>query len=217
MATIFKIDDEKETINTILKLSVSASLASLGIVLSVFVVLIPNFEFISVTIFLISLLFGFYYGALSAISISLVYEFIVTPIYGQLLLLFFFKLICYLLLVLITSLLRKILLQLTFWELGVFGAVFSLFFYIITTIGGEIIIVREYLTLYYLVGKLLFGIPFAIIHVTSNFALFGLSKTIINWINTAFKSRGIKPLMIITGINLNDTDSLIDKKGDDAI
>ena len=59
-------------IETILKMAISASLGSLGIVLSTVVVLVPNFEFISVTIFVVSLLFGVYYGVLTAISVSLV-------------------------------------------------------------------------------------------------------------------------------------------------
>ncbi|MCG3225112.1 MAG: hypothetical protein H7647_11635, partial [Candidatus Heimdallarchaeota archaeon] len=65
---------ETDRIQTILKLSVTAALASLGIILSAFVIFFPNIEFISVTIFLISLLFGIEYGLLSAISIAVVYE-----------------------------------------------------------------------------------------------------------------------------------------------
>ena len=70
-------EDDKKTISVILRLSVSASLAALGIVLSTAVVLFPNIEFISMTIFLISLLFGAYYGVLASVSIALIYELIV--------------------------------------------------------------------------------------------------------------------------------------------
>ena len=213
MSTNFKLKEEKEITNTILKMSVSVSLASLGLVLSIFVILVPNVEFISITIFLITLLFGIYYGAMSAVSLSLIYEFIVTPIYGQLLLLFLFKLSCYILLVIVTGLIRKSLLTLSFWELGIFGSVYSFLFYVVTTIGGELILAREYLTLYYLLGKLVFGVVFATIHIVSNFVLFSLSKTIIKWIVSAFKARGIKPLMIITGLDTKNLE-IIDKAGD---
>ena len=58
MTTIFAKKQKKQTgierdkflIKTILRLSISASLAGLGIVLSAVVVLFPNIEFISVTI-----------------------------------------------------------------------------------------------------------------------------------------------------------------------
>jgi len=95
----------------ILKMSISASLASLGIVLSTIVVFVPNMEFISVTIFLVSLLFGVYYGLMVAISVPIVYEFIIIAIIGSAGYLIFFKLISYVLLALITSSLRKILLK----------------------------------------------------------------------------------------------------------
>ncbi|GAH55804.1 unnamed protein product, partial [marine sediment metagenome] len=86
---------EKDRIQTILKLSVTATLASLGIILSAVVIFFPNIEFISVSIFLIALLFGIEYGLLAAISIAVVYEFLVIPIYGSGGLLILFKLLCY--------------------------------------------------------------------------------------------------------------------------
>ncbi|MHA1865666.1 MAG: hypothetical protein ACTSWZ_04090 [Candidatus Heimdallarchaeaceae archaeon] len=207
MSTSETLRNEQKEMKTILKLSISASLSALGIVLSVFVVLIPNFEFISMTIFLISLLFGVYYGLLSAISISLIYEFIVTPIYGSAIFLFFFKLFCYLILAIISGISRKQLLTLSSWELGVFGSLFAFFFYVITTVGGEIVIIKENITLYYLLLKLLFGIPFAVIHIIANFILFSLTKKVISWISLAFKARGIKLLMLPTVENFAEKES----------
>lgn len=188
----------KTNIETILKLSVSASLASLGIILSALVVYIPNIEFISVTIFLIALLFGHYYGIIAAVGVSIVYEFFVTSIYGSAGLLIFFKLFCYLTLALIVGLGRKSFLKLSFWELGIFGSLFALAYDIITTIGAQIIILQSQITTYYIMLVLITGIPFTILHFLGNFFLFSLTRNIIKWIISAFRHRGIKLLMIST-------------------
>ncbi len=180
----------------ILKMSISASLASLGIVLSTIVVFVPNMEFISVTIFLVSLLFGVYYGLMVAISVPIVYEFIIIAIIGSAGYLIFFKLISYVLLALITSSLRKILLKISFWELGVLGGFFAIVYDILTTIGYQIIVIRSDFVFSYFLVLLGSGIIFTIAHVVSNFILFSFTKTMINWIHSAFKARGIKQLMI---------------------
>ncbi|MHA1304036.1 MAG: hypothetical protein ACTSQE_09775 [Candidatus Heimdallarchaeaceae archaeon] len=184
--------DETNVVETILKMSVVATLSSLGVVLSVFVVLIPNVEFISFTIFLISVLFGFNYGFASMLAISLIYELIVTPIYGSSGMLIFFKLLCYFLLVVIASLGRKTLLRLSWWELGVFGSFFALLYDLITTIGGQWIMLQANLTLAYLISIFIFGIPFTISHVVGNFLTFSSLSLVLNWIKTAFKYRGVK-------------------------
>ncbi|MFW9851333.1 MAG: hypothetical protein ACFFDS_00135 [Candidatus Thorarchaeota archaeon] len=195
---IRKIPEKKSKANieTILKLSVSASLASLGIILSAIVVYIPNIEFISVTIFLIALLFGHYYGIITAVAITIVYEFFVTSIYGSAGLLIFFKLFCYVCLALIAGLGRKSFLKLSFWELGIFGSLFALIYDIVTTLGAQLIILQSEITPYYIFLVLITGIPFTIIHFLGNFALFSLTRNAIKWIISAFKHRGIKLLMI---------------------
>jgi hypothetical protein len=187
---------ETDRIQTILKLSVTAALASLGIILSAFVIFFPNIEFISVTIFLISLLFGIEYGLLSAISIAVVYEFLVIPIYGSGGLLILFKLLCYIGLALVAGLGRKLFVKLSFWELGVFGAIFALTYDVITTLFGQIIFLQQSVTVTYLISLLIFGIPFTMSHVIGNFILFSLTKTLFSWVVAAFKYRGIKLLML---------------------
>jgi hypothetical protein len=187
---------EIDRIQTILKLSVTAALASLGIILSAFVIFFPNIEFISVTIFLISLLFGIEYGLLSAISIAVVYEFLVIPIYGSGGLLILFKLLCYIGLALVAGLGRKLFVKLSFWELGVFGAIFALTYDVITTLFGQIIFLQQSVTVTYLISLLIFGIPFTMSHVIGNFILFSLTKTLFSWVVAAFKYRGIKLLML---------------------
>jgi len=186
----------KANIETILKLSVSASLASLGIILSAIVVYIPNIEFISVTIFLIALLFGHYYGVITAVAITIVYEFLVTSIYGSAGLLIFFKLFCYVCLALIAGLGRKSFLKLSFWEFGIFGSLFALIYDLITTLGAQLIILQSQITPHYIFLVLITGIPFTIIHFLGNFALFSLTRNAIKWIISAFKHRGIKLLMM---------------------
>lgn len=186
----------KNRINIILKMSISASLASLGIVLSTIVVFVPNMEFISVTIFLVSILFGVYYGLMVAVSISVVYEFIIIAIIGSAGYLIFFKLICYVSLAVISGLMRKIFLRLSYWELGVFGSFFAIIYDIFTTIGYQIVVIRSDFVFQYLLVLLGSGIIFTIAHVVSNFVLFSFTKTMINWIYSAFKARGIKQLML---------------------
>lgn len=187
---------EIDRIQTILKLSTTATLASLGIILSAFVIFFPNFEFISVSIFLIAILFGIEYGLLSAISIAVVYEFLVIPIYGSGGLLILFKLICYITLALVAGLGRKLFVKLSFWELGVFGATFAIIYDVITTIFGQIIVLQQSVTAPYLISLLIWGIPFTLSHMIGNFILFSLTKTFINWVVAAFKFRGIKLLML---------------------
>ncbi|MHA1552293.1 MAG: hypothetical protein ACTSUP_04050 [Candidatus Heimdallarchaeaceae archaeon] len=187
---------ETDRIQTILKLSVTAALASLGIILSAFVIFFPNIEFISVTIFLITLLFGVEYGLLAAISIAVVYEFLVIPIYGSGGLLILFKLLCYVGLALVAGLGRKLFVKLSFWELGVFGAIFALIYDVITTLFGMIIVLQQTVTAPYLISLLILGIPFTLSHVIGNFILFSLTKTLFSWVVAAFKYRGIKLLML---------------------
>jgi len=187
---------ETDRIQTILKLSVTATLASLGIILSAFVIFFPNIEFISVSIFLIALLFGIEYGLLSAISIAVVYEFLVIPIYGSGGLLILFKLLCYITLALVAGLGRKLFVKLSFWELGVFGATFAIFYDVITTLFGQIIVLQHSVTLPYLISLLIWGIPFTLSHIIGNFILFSLTKNLINWVVAAFQFRGIKLLML---------------------
>ncbi|MCK4895729.1 MAG: hypothetical protein KAS47_02915 [Candidatus Heimdallarchaeota archaeon] len=187
---------ETDRIQTILKLSVTAAIASLGIILSAFVIFFPNIEFISVTIFLIALLFGLEYGLLAAISIAIVYEFLVIPIYGSGGLLILFKLLCYIGLAIVAGLGRKLFVKLSFWELGVFGATFALIYDVITTLFGQIIVLQQSVTATYLISLLIWGIPFTLSHVIGNFILFSLTKTLINWVVAAFKFRGIKLLML---------------------
>ncbi|MBY8999420.1 MAG: hypothetical protein KGD64_00735 [Candidatus Heimdallarchaeota archaeon] len=189
---------QKETtrIQTILKLSVTAALASLGIILSAVVIFFPNIEFISVSIFLITLLFGIEYGLLAAVSVSVVYEFLIIPIYGSGGLLIIFKLLCYILLAIVTGISRRVFVKLSFWELGVFGATFAVIYDIITTLFGQIIVLQRSVTLSYLIGVLIFGIPFTLAHIIGNFILFSLTRTLINWVISAFQYRGIKLLML---------------------
>jgi len=189
-------EDDKKTISIILRLSISASLAALGIVLSTVVVLIPNIEFISVTIFLISLLFGTYYGVLAAVSIALIYEFIVTTIYATAGLVIPFKLICYIGLALLAGFGRKAFVKLSFWEFGILGGIFALIYDVVTTIGGIVFVLQDTITIPSLITFLILGIPFTLLHFFGNFILFSLVTPIINWIKTAFRYRGVKLLMI---------------------
>ena len=210
-----KNQKEEDLIRTILKMSITAILASLGIILSSIVVLIPNFEFISVTIFLISLLFGSYYGSAAAIAIALIYEFLVTPIYGASGLLILFKLFCYLGLAITVGLIRKRLLKLSFWELGIVGSLFALIYDTVTTFGGLVVITITNLqqnlpaeiSFTVFITLMIIGIPMTITHIISNFVLFGLSRAIVNWIIAAFKYRGVKMLMIDSFIVLQEHES----------
>lgn len=205
---------EKDRIQTILKLSVTAAIASLGIILSAIVILIPNFEFISVSIFLITLLFGIEYGLLSAVSIAVVYEFLVIPLYGSGGLLILIKLVCYVFLVLVAGVGKKLFAKLSFWELGVFGATFALIYDSITTIFGSIIFVQENVTLAYLSTLLILGIPFTISHMVGNFILFSLTRTLINLVVAAFKYRGIKLLMLPQLATKKESTAEIEVRGD---
>ena len=187
---------ETDRIQSILKMSVTAALASLGIILSAIVIFFPNIEFISVSIFLIALLFGIEYGLLAAISIAVVYEFLVIPIYGSGGLLILFKLLCYIALAIVAGFGRKLFVKLSFWELGVFGATFALLYDVITTLFGQIIVLQQSVTLTYLISLLIWGIPFTLSHMIGNFILFSLTRTLINWVVAAFQYRGIKLLML---------------------
>ena len=213
---------EEDLIRIILKMSITAILASLGIILSSVVVLIPNFEFISLTIFLISLLFGSYYGTAAAIAIALIYEFLVTPIYGASGLLIPFKLLCYLCLAVVVGLSRSRLVKLSFWELGIIGSLFALIYDSITTFGGLVVIgitniqqnLPSEISLTVFITLMIVGIPMTIIHVISNFVLFGLSKTMINWIISAFKYRGVRMLMIESFMDLSRHELNDETRGD---
>ena len=188
--------NQSNRIETILKLAISASLGSLGIVLSTVIVFVPNFELISITIFLISILFGVHYGLLAAISIPLVYEFIITIIFGPASYLVIFKLVSYVILALITGLSRKFFLKLSFWELGIIGSLFALLYDVLITFGFQVAVIQTEIVFSYLIFLLVQGILFTITHVVSNFIMFSLTKTILNWIMSAFKVRGLKQFLL---------------------
>ncbi len=187
------LEKTKIEISSLLKISISGTLASFGIILSVMMVLIPNIEFISVTIFLIALLFGAYYGLISSVAIIFVYEFIVTSIYGSGGLIVFFKLFSYIPLAIIAGKMRNLIYRLSWWELGIIGSLFAIIYDLITTLGGYILVFQQVLTSSVL-ALLIFGIPFTLIHLIGNFILFSLIKSIIGWVEVAFKIRGIKLL-----------------------
>ncbi|MCG3223639.1 MAG: hypothetical protein H7647_04170, partial [Candidatus Heimdallarchaeota archaeon] len=111
-------------------------------------------------------------------------------------LLILFKLLCYIGLALVAGLGRKLFVKLSFWELGVFGAIFALTYDVITTLFGQIIFLQQSVTVTYLISLLIFGIPFTMSHVIGNFILFSLTKTLFSWVVAAFKYRGIKLLML---------------------
>jgi len=181
-------------IETTLKIAVTSTMISLGLVMSIVTVFVPNFEFISLTIFVISFLFGLKYGFFGTISLSILYELIVTQIYGSAGLLFLIKIFCYGMLVFFVGKSQRILLKLSWWELGTIGFAFSLFYDIITTVVGQIIIVQTHITIQYLLIVLVMGFPFTLSHVLTNFVLFSMSKLIIRWVLLAFKYKGIRVL-----------------------
>ncbi|GAH73018.1 unnamed protein product, partial [marine sediment metagenome] len=79
---------------------------------------------------------------------------------------------------------------------GVFGATFALFYDVITTLFGQIIVLQQSVTIPYLISLLIWGMPFTLSHMVGNFILFSLTKTLINWVVAAFQFRGIKLLML---------------------
>lgn len=180
----------------ILKLSVVSSISSLGIILSVFVVLVPNVEFISFSMFLITLLFGFKYGLFSVFAIASIYELVVTPIYGSAGFLLLFKLFSYFLLVSLTAVLRKHLLRCSWWELGFVGIFTTLLYDIITTFGGQLLVIQSHISFLYLVFVFITGIFWTLTHSISNFILFSSAHKIINWIIEAFEFRGVRWLLL---------------------
>ncbi len=185
---------EKKDITSIIKLSVVAALSSLGIVISTFVVFVPNVEFISFTIFLISCIFGFYYGSIAMLTVSITYELIVSPIYGSSGALFIFKIISYLLLVIVGSAIRKFSFEIKWWEYGVIGGVFALVYDIVTTIGGQWLILQSKLTIIYLISVIIIGVPFTIVHVIGNFIIFSSMDRVISLLYSVFRYRSVKLL-----------------------
>ena len=61
---------------------------------------------------------------------------------------------------------------------------------------------------------MIWGIPFTLAHVVGNFLLFSLSKTIISWIESAFKHRGVRFLMLSQAQENLDSSALIKSTGD---
>ncbi len=199
-------NDEKE-LDLILKMSSIGALSALGIVLSFVVVFIPNVEFISFTMFLIVILFGIKYGLIATVAIATVYEILVTSVYGSSGLLFIIKLICYILMVIIVGLARKKMMNLSWWEYGVIGATFAIFYDVTVTIAGISLIFQEALSLEYITILVILGVPFTIIHVVGNFLIFSSLKKIIQWIKNAYQYKGIKFFYLLEEFECNDDSS----------
>jgi len=153
--------------------AVIALFSALAVATSLLLVLVPNLETISLVIFLVSLRYGFRAGMFTAITVVVTYEIIVSQLFGSGVILLPFKLMAYLLIVLMGH----------FWKespkgpgkvaLTVTGASLAIVFDLITTLGLVLWLDQPWSTYFVLVAVGIIIPPFFTpLHVLGNAILF---------------------------------------------
>lgn len=158
-----------------------AIFSALAVATSLLLVLVPNLETISLVIFLVSLRYGFRTGMVTAITVVLIFELIVSQLFGSGAIILPFKLIAYLLIALTGALWKESSYKPGKIALAITGASLAILFDMITTLG-LVLWVGLPLSAYFIMLVIGIVVPpfFTPIHVLGNAFLFQLVSSIQN-------------------------------------
>ncbi|NHK31464.1 MAG: ECF transporter S component [Asgard group archaeon] len=159
---------------TTLKIALLAIFTALGVAMSTMFIYFPNIELMSLTLFIGGIVLGPLYGSFLAILSATLYEIIATLIIGPGYVIFPFKIIAFLLIVLVGALIRKKIPEKpnAFWwfAFGVIGGLLTIFFDLITNIGW--IILSDNFNFIGYISALVIGLPITASRVATNTVLF---------------------------------------------
>lgn len=165
--------------------AVIALFSALAVATSLLLALIPNVETISLVIFLVSLRYGFRAGMFTAITVTGIYELIVSQLFGTGVILLPFKLIAYLLIVLMGHLWRESPKGPGKAALTITGASLAITFDLITTLG-LVLWLEQPLSTYLVLVTVGIVIPpfFTPLHMLGNAILFQFVPSIQSHLDT---------------------------------
>jgi hypothetical protein len=159
---------------TTLKIALLAIFTALGIAMSTMFIYFPNIELMSLTLFIGGIVLGPLYGSFLAILSASLYEIIATLIVGPGYVIFPFKIIAFLLIVLVGALIRKKIPEKPnfFWwfTFGVIGGLLTLFFDLITNVGW--IILSDNFNFIGYISAIVIGLPITASKIAANTILF---------------------------------------------
>ncbi len=165
-------DLESEELTSIQALALRVQLAAAGIASSLLLILIPNIETITFTVFLVGFLFSIRYALSITLTTVIGWEILVSMIFAFSGITFFFKLGAWLMITLLGSLARRLYLQKSY-EFAIFGAISALLFDFAVTIPYALFFSNTqdgFLSVF--LASLIFGIYFTILHTLGNTILF---------------------------------------------
>jgi hypothetical protein len=172
-----------------LKIALLAIFTALGVAMSTMFIYFPNIELMTLTLFIGGIVLGPLYGSFLAILSASLYEIIATLIVGPGYVIFPFKIIAFLLIVLVGALIRKKIpekLNFFWWfTFGVIGGLLTLFFDLITNIGW--IILSDNFNFIGYISAIVIGLPITASKIAANTILFLFVPEIYN--------RSIKQMM----------------------
>lgn len=185
------IQELKEYIpkTTTLKIALLAVFTALGVALSTMFIYFPNIELMSLTLFIGGIVLGPLYGSILAILSASLYELIATIMIGPGYVIFPFKVIAFLLIVLVGALIRKKIPEkpnaIWWFIFGVIGGLLTIFYDLITNVGW--IILSDNFNFIGYISAIVIGLPITASRVAANTVLFLFVPEIYN--------RSIKQLM----------------------
>ncbi|NHJ49540.1 MAG: ECF transporter S component [Asgard group archaeon] len=168
-----------------LKVAILAIFTALGVALSALFIYLPHVELLSLTLFLGGIVLGLLYGSFLAILSALLYEIIASAMIGTGFIIFPFKMIAFLIIVITGAIFVKKIPKNPkfFWRFffGVIGGLLTIFYDLIVNVGWILFSEVGYFT------AIITGLPITASRVATNTVLFLFIPDIYN--------RGIKPLL----------------------
>ncbi|NHJ38611.1 MAG: ECF transporter S component [Asgard group archaeon] len=172
-----------------LKIALLAVFTALGVALSTMFIYFPNIELMTLTLFIGGIILGPLYGSFLAIFSATLYELIATIIIGPGYVIFPFKVIAFLIIVLAGAAIRKKIPEkpkaIWWFTFGVIGGLLTIFYDLITNIGW--IILSDNFNFIGYISAIVIGLPITASRVATNTVLFLFVPEIYN--------RSIKQLM----------------------
>ncbi len=173
-----KLDLESDNLQSIHDISLSIQIAAAGIATSFVLILIPNFETISLTAFLLGYIFRKRFAVITSIVMIISWEILATLVFSTSGIIFFFKLSAWMIIMFLGILARKISVDTT-EGFATIGLISALIFDILVTIPYALLNSTgntDFMTL--LLSSLFVGLYFSIFHIIGNTFLFSLIPSI---------------------------------------
>ena len=163
-----------DKIEKISKLSLQIQFSATAVASSLVLIFVPNFETISFTAFLFGFLFPIKMAIYGTIIMTLTWEIVASMIFGFSGIIFPFKIIAWIIIMLLGMLGRKIKIKHPS-EFAFFGVISAMVFDLIVSISNVLIFINDSLSfITAFVSFLIIGLVFTISHFTFNFVIFSL-------------------------------------------